>query len=122
MAVIKQIQETMNLKKGLSGKIPVTAKWAHHKKRIAQRLNNRTKNWKAKQQKQFLLLFSIGFMAILFLSFGLFTQLPYQGTSIPVSTLRQKVLLPEKQVLKTLLPPKPPVVCPPLLDSCQNKK
>lgn len=110
MAIIKHINDTMNLKKFAPNKIPIKEKWEQYKKQTAQRLNNRTKHWERKQKKHFLILFSVSFMGLFLLSFCFLTSLHYDSRSVTVPTLPKKLLLTQRQVPKRLPPP-------PLMDS-----
>lgn len=117
MALIKNIHGTTNLKKVLPNKIPIREKWEQYKKQTAQKLNNQTKHWERKQKRQFLLLFCFCFTGLMILSFCFLTKQHYEGKSVPVPVIPQKLLLPEQQVLKTLPPPEPEKIPPPLVDS-----
>ncbi|QES88927.1 hypothetical protein [Rhizosphaericola mali] len=117
MARIKQMNNTTNLTKLVSKKMPVKEKWEQCKKHIAIKLNGKTKHWDPKQQKQFLMFFCTSFIGLLILSFYFLTTQQYEGKPVTVPTLPKKILLPEQQLLKTLRPPNPKIVLPPLVDS-----
>ncbi|PZP48175.1 MAG: hypothetical protein DI598_10270 [Pseudopedobacter saltans] len=121
MAVIKNIHGTRNLKKFVPNKIPVREKWEQCKNRLAQRLNGKTKHWERKQQKKFLILFSIGFTGLLTLSFCFLTNQHFDGKAVTVPTIPTKLLLQEKQLFQTLQPPNPKNMPPPIMDSGRHK-
>lgn len=117
MAIIKNMDGTHRLKKVVPNKIPIREKWQQYKKRVAHRLNEKTKDWERKQQKRFLILFCTGFMALLILSFCFLTELYYESKPVTIPTLPKKILLTEQQVPKILRTPDPKKILPPLLDS-----
>ncbi len=121
MATIKHMNNTTNLKKFVSKKIPVKEKWEQYKKRIAQSLNSKTRHWEKKQKTQFLILFCTGFTGLFLLSFCFLSKQKDEDKLVAVPTLPQKLLFPEKQVLKTWPPFKPQKLPPPLMDSGKHK-
>lgn len=103
MAIIKNMAGH-HLRKVVSVKIPVKEKWEQAKKRIAEKLNKRTRHWQTGQKKRFLAFFCVGFTGLLLLSVFRSGIAKPMGNLTTVPQLPHRILLPEIRPPKTFRP------------------
>lgn len=103
MTSIKNIAKH-HLRKVASVKIPVKEKWEQAKKRMAERLNKRTRNWQTRHKKRFLTVFCVGFTGMLLLSIFMGRMVRPVGNVTTVPLLPHRITLPDIKISKPFFP------------------